>query len=278
MKVSGKTKVLGLLGFPVEHSLSPAMHNTAFEKLGLDCCYVTFLVKPEFVRDAVKSIKALNLAGVNVTVPHKEKVIPFLDEVDKEASFIGAVNTITNNNGRLKGYNTDGRGFMKSLSEAKIPVNKKNVLVIGAGGASRAIGYYLCQKASRLFLYDIDKNKAGKLIKDLNKIRGNVSLFSYQQSAISDQLNQIDVIINATPLGLKKGDPLPINTDLLEKSHVVCDLIYKNTPLLQAASRKGCKTLNGLGMLLWQGVFAFELWTGKKPPVEVMRKALLSNI
>lgn len=278
MKVSGKTKVLGLLGFPVEHSLSPAMHNTAFEKLGLDCCYVTFLVKPEFVRDAVKSIKALNLAGVNVTVPHKEKVIPFLDEVNKEASFIGAVNTIVNANGKLIGYNTDGRGFMRSLSEAKIPVNKKNVLVIGAGGASRAIGYYLCQNVSRLFLYDIDKKKAGKLIKDLNKIRGNVSLFSYEQSAMSNQLNNIDIIINATPLGLKKGDPLPIDVKLLKPKHVVCDLIYKNTPLLLKASGKGCKTLNGLGMLLWQGVFAFELWTGKKPPVDVMRNALVKNL
>ncbi|MEK7332057.1 MAG: shikimate dehydrogenase [Nitrospirota bacterium] len=267
MKISGKTKVLGLLGFPVGHSLSPAMHNTAFEKLGLDCCYVTFSVKPEFLRDAVKSIKALNLAGVNVTVPHKERVIPFLDEVDKEASFIGAVNTIVNDNGRLTGYNTDGRGFMRSLSEAKISVNKKNVLVIGAGGASRAIGYYLCRNASKLFLYDIDKKKAGKLISDLNKIRGNVSFFS-------SQLEDMDIIINATPLGLKKNDPLPVDVNLLNPKHVVCDLIYKKTPLLGKASKKGCKTLNGLGMLLWQGVFAFELWTGRRPPVEVMRKSL----
>ena len=271
MKISGKTKVLGLLGFPVGHSLSPAMHNTAFEKLGLDCCYVTFSVKPEFLRDAVKSIKALNLAGVNVTVPHKERVIPFLDEVDKEASFIGAVNTIVNDNGRHTGYNTHGRGFMRSLSEAKISVNKKNVLVIGAGGASRAIGYYLCRNASKLFLYDIDKKKAGKLISDLNKIRGNVSFFS-------SQLEDMDIIINATPLGLKKNDPLPVDVNLLNPKHVVCDLIYKKTPLLGKASKKGCKTLNGLGMLLWQGVFAFELWTGRRPPVEVMRKALTKNL
>lgn len=271
MKVSGKTKVLGLLGFPVEHSLSPAMHNTAFEKLGLDCCYVTFLVKPEFLRDAVKSISALNLAGVNVTVPHKERVISFLDEVDKEASFIGAVNTIVNDNGRLKGYNTDGRGFMRSLSEARISVSRKKVLIVGAGGASRAIGYYLCQSASRLFLYDIDKKKARKLISDLNKIRGNVSFFS-------SQLEAIDIIINATPLGLKKNDPLPIDVNLVKPKHVICDLIYKKTPLLEKASKRGCKTLNGLGMLLWQGVFAFELWTGRRPPVDVMRKALAQNL
>lgn len=274
MKINGKTKVMGLLGYPVEHSLSPAMHNTAFEKLGLDCCYVTFSVKPEFLRDAVKSIKALNLAGVNVTVPHKEKVIPFLDEVDKEASFIGAVNTIVNDNGRLTGYNTDGRGFMRSLSEARISVSRKKVLIVGAGGASRAIGYYLCQSASKLFLYDIDKKKAKKLISDLNKIRGNVSFFSSQPSALSPQLEDIDIIINATPLGLKKNDPLPVDVNLLKSKHVVCDLIYKKTPFLEKASKKGCKTLNGLGMLLWQGVFAFELWTGKKPPVDAMRKAL----
>jgi len=282
LKISGKTKVLGLFGYPVEHSLSPAMHNAAFEKLKLDCCYVTFSVKPELLKDAVSAIRSLNLAGVNVTVPHKERVIPFLDAVDKEAAFIGAVNTIVNQSasggGRLIGYNTDGRGFMKSLSESRISVNNKNILIIGAGGASRAIGYYLSQKASGLFLHDVDKKKAAKLVKDLNKLRGNVFLFSHELSAMSYQLNKIDVIINATPLGLRKGDSLPVNANLLKQRHVVCDLIYKKTPLLEIASKKGCKTMNGLGMLLWQGVFAFELWTGKKPPVDVMRKALIRNI
>lgn len=273
LKISGRTKVLGLLGWPVEHSLSPAMHNAAFKHLGLDCCYLTFPVKPEFLRDAVRAVRALNLAGVNVTMPHKENVIPLLDKIDADASFIGAVNTIVNSNGKLTGYNTDGRGFMKLLSEARISVKNKNVLIVGAGGASRAIGYYLCQSASKLFLYDIDRKKAGKLIRALKKINNNV--FS---AGNINNLDQYDVIINATPLGLKKGDPLPVNINLLKPRHVVCDLIYKNTPLLQRASRKGCKTLNGLGMLLWQGAFAFELWTGKKPPVEVMRKALLLNI
>ncbi|MBT9537631.1 MAG: shikimate dehydrogenase [Nitrospirae bacterium] len=278
MKISGKTKVLGLLGYPVEHSLSPAMHNAAFEHIGLDCCYVTFPVKPGFLKDAVRSVRALNLAGVNVTMPHKENVIPLLDKVDADASFIGAVNTIVNSNGKLIGYNTDGRGFMRSLSEAQISLNKKNVLILGAGGASRAIGFYLAKKASALFIYDIDRKKAGKLIRDLNKMRKNVFPFSFQPSAFSHQLHDIDIIINATPLGLKKGDPLPVDINLLKPRHVVCDLIYKNTPLLQRASRKGCRTLNGLGMLLWQGAFAFELWTGKKPPVEVMRKALVKNL
>lgn len=278
LKISGKTKVLGLLGYPVEHSLSPTMHNAAFEHLRLDCCYVTFPVKPGFLKDAVRSVRALNLAGVNVTMPHKENVIPLLDGVDADASFIGAVNTIVNSNGKLIGYNTDGRGFMRSLSEAQISVNRKNVLILGAGGASRAIGFYLAKKASALFIYDIDRKKAGKLIRALNKIKNNVLSFSFQPSAFSHQLDDVDIIINATPLGLKKGDPLPVDINLLKPRHIVCDLIYRNTPLLQKASRKGCKTLNGLGMLLWQGAFAFELWTGKKPPIEVMRKALVKNL
>ena len=271
--ISGKTKVLGLLGYPVEHSLSPAMHNAAFKHLGLDCCYLTFPVKPELLKDAVKAVRALNLAGVNVTMPHKENVIPLLDKVDADASFIGAVNTIVNSNGKLIGYNTDGRGFMKLLSEAHVSVNKKNVLIVGAGGASRAIGYYLCQSASKLFLYDIDRKKAGKLIRDLKKINNNV--FS---AGNINNMDKYDVIINATPLGLRKNDPVPVNVNLLKRRHVVCDLIYKKTELLDKAARKGCKTLNGLGMLLWQGVFAFELWTGRKAPVEVMRKALTKNL
>ncbi len=271
--ISGKTKVLGLLGYPVEHSLSPAMHNAAFEHIGLDCCYVTFPVKPGFLKDAVRSVRALNLAGVNVTVPHKEKVIPFIDKVDNEAAFIGAVNTIVNRGEKLIGYNTDGRGFMMLLSEARISVKNKNVLIVGAGGASRAIGFYLAKRASALFIYDIDRKKAVKLVKELRKTSSKV----FSAKGINS-LDKYDIIINATPLGLRKNDPVPVNVSLLKRGHVVCDLIYKKTKLLDMAAKKGCRTLDGLGMLLWQGAFAFELWTGKKPPIEVMRRALLRNL
>lgn len=270
MEISGRTKITGLFGYPVEHTLSPAMHNAAFKALGLDYCYVPFLIHPDYLEDAVKAIRALNLCGVNVTVPHKEKVIRFLDEVNEEASFIGAVNTIVNSGGRLTGYNTDGRGFIQSLFENGISIEGRDILIIGAGGASRAISYYLSQKTKTLYLYDIDKVKVKKLVRDLNKIRNNV-LF------IEDiaRLERFHIIINATPLGWKKEDPLPFDTALLRRGQTVCDLIYKKTRLLEEASKKRCVTLNGLGMLLWQGVFAFELWTGKKPPVEVMRKTLM---
>ncbi|MDH5202021.1 MAG: shikimate dehydrogenase [Nitrospirota bacterium] len=273
MKLSGKTKITGLFGYPVEHTLSPAMHNAAFDELGIDYCYVAFPVHPDSLKDAVRSIRALNLSGVNITIPHKEKVIPFLDKVDEEASFIGAVNTIVNSQGKLVGYNTDGRGFIQSLSESGISLEGKIVLVLGAGGASRAISYYLCQKAVELIVCDIDRGKTENLIQDLKKIRDNISSVDTIVNA-----ERYDIIINATPLGLKNEDPLPLHTSLLNPNQTVCDLIYKKTQLLQDASQKGCTTLNGLGMLLWQGAFAFELWTGKKPPVDVMRKALFSII
>jgi shikimate dehydrogenase len=270
MEINGRTKITGLFGYPVEHTLSPAMHNAAFMALGLNYCYVPFLVHPDSLANAVKGIKALNLAGVNVTIPHKEKVIPLLDEINREASFIGAVNTIVNSDGKLTGYNTDGRGFIQSLTEKNISIEGKDILIVGAGGASRAVSYYLCQKAKSLSLFDIDTEKAGNLVHDLKQISPGISHIK----DISG-IDTFNIIINATPLGLKQGDPLPVNTGLLKKEQIVCDLIYKETRLLEEASKKGCITLNGLGMLLWQGALAFELWTGKKPDAKVMRNALI---
>ena len=269
-QISGKTKITGIFGYPIEHTFSPAMHNAAFEALELDYCYVPFLVHPNQLKDAVQAIRALNFSGVNVTIPHKEKVIPFLDKIHEEAAFMGAVNTVVNSDGKLTGHNTDGRGFIQSLSDNDISIEGKNVVIIGAGGASRAISYYLSQKAETLSLYDIDKEKLEKLVQDLKKIRQNV----LQISDISG-IETYQIVINATPLGLKEKDPLPLDISLLKKDQIICDLIYKKTRLIEEASKKDCVTMNGLGMLLWQGAFAFELWTGKKPPVDVMRDALI---
>ena len=273
MRIRGTTKVMGLFGYPVEHSLSPAMHNAAFGYLNMDCCYVTFPVRPDLLGDAVRSVRALRLGGVNITVPHKEQVIPFLDAVSEEASFIGAVNTIANNDGFLKGYNTDGRGFMESLSEAGIPCERKRVLIIGAGGACRAGGYHLCPEVEHLRIFDIDEDKRERVVRDLGTLRGNVTSLS-----ALDTLSDVDILINATPLGLKDTDPPPLSTSLISGTMTVCDLIYRDTALLKAASDKGCRTLNGLGMLLHQGVLAFEIWTGVRPPVEIMRKALEATL
>jgi len=273
MNVSGKTRVAALFGYPVEHTLSPLMHNSAFKSLGLDMCYVPFRVTPEALPDAVQSIRSLNMLGVNITVPHKENVIPLLDNVNEEAAFIGAVNTITNTDGILTGYNTDGRGFMRSLSEKSVSIEGKNILIIGSGGASRAISYYLSKTSSTLSLFDIDRSKAEKLASDLQAIRDNVFLADSIESS-----GHPDIIINATPLGLKRDDPLPVNPGFITSGMVICDLVYRKTKLLKEAEQKGAKTLDGSGMLLWQGVLAFELWTGVEPPVDVMRDVLMSRI
>lgn len=272
MHINAKTMITCLIGYPVEHSLSPDMHNASFEALGLNYCYIALPVHPDSLPSSIEGLRALNFRGANVTVPHKEKVISLLDEVDEEAKFIGAVNTIVNNSGILKGYNTDGRGFMKSLDENGIEVNGKDIFLVGAGGAARAIGYYLCKRASNLYISDIDKNKASSLSMDLRKI--NSSVFFTEEK---DKLHTADIIINATPLGLKPDDPLPFETDRVFSSQVIIDLIYKNTPVLKRAAGAGCKTLNGLGMLLWQGVLAFQLWTGISPPVEIMRNTLIQG-
>jgi shikimate dehydrogenase len=273
MKITGKTRITGLYGYPVEHTLSPSMHNAAFEHLGIDYCYLPFSVHPDSLKNAVEAIRALNLAGVNITIPHKESVISYLDHVNEEALFIGAVNTIVNQERELTGYNTDGRGFMRSLLENNIIADNKKVLIVGAGGASRAIGYYLSEKADKMYLFDIDKIKLEKLASDLSGIRGNIHVLKD-----TVDLSSFDLLINATPLGLKATDPVPLDVSLLSPHQTVCDLIYKKTPLLSLAAQKGCKTIDGLGMLLWQGVLAFELWTGASPPVEIMKTALINGI
>lgn len=273
MPIDARTQVTGLFGYPVEHSLSPAMHNAAFEALGLNFCYLAFSVPPASLEGAIQCVRVLGFRGVNVTVPHKERVLPLLDEVDDEAAFIGAVNTVVNDGGRLRGYNTDGRGFMKSLEDKGIRADGKEIFVVGAGGASRAICYYLAQVADKMHLCDIDRQKASDLIRDLKRF--NDSIFFTEEKV---KLTTCDMVINATPLGLNMDDRLPFETDGLFPGQIVVDLIYRDTPLLSRAREKGCLTVSGLGMLLWQGALAFELWTGKSAPVEIMRDALTKGM
>ncbi len=274
MQITGKTKVTGIFGYPVEHTLSPLMHNAAFNALKIGFCYLPFLVHPENLDSAINAIRALNIVGVNITIPHKEKVMSFLDEIDEEALFIGAVNTILNRERKLIGYNTDGRGFMKALEENKIEVKNKKVLIIGAGGAARAVGYYICKNATSLAIFSRTRQKSDKLADDFKKI-SNCKI--YVEDSIKET-GTFDIIINSTPLGLKDNDPLPIKTENLSNQQAICDLIYKETPLIKEARKRGCKTLNGIGMLLWQGALAFKIWTSKEPPVDVMRKAIETAI
>ncbi len=264
--------LVGIFGHPVEHTFSPAMHNAAFDRLGLNWCYLPFHVLPERLGEAVEAIRALGLRGVNVTVPHKESVIRYLDRVDDEAARIGAVNTVVNEEGMLVGYNTDGKGFVRSLEETGVIIAGKKIIVLGAGGAARAVCFSLLSAGvSDLLIVNRTLERAKQLAGDINAVSK-----AAKATGSLNSTSGYDILINTTSLGLHNGDPMPIEDSLLSSSLFVCDLIYNptRTHLICLAEKRGCKTINGLGMLLWQGVLAFNLWTGIMPPVEVMSDAL----
>jgi shikimate dehydrogenase len=276
MKISGHTKVIAIFGDPIEHTLSPAMHNAAFAALGMNCVYVPFHVRPNGLKDAVAGLRAMGFAGANITVPHKERVMGLLDEVDDEAMLLGAVNTIVNRDGVLKGYNTDGRGFVKSLKEdAKFAPEEKKVFICGAGGAARGIAFALVNSgAGPIFLYDVDGLKRDKLVQDLNSAFNKDAARAVPMD--QDFILSCELIVNATPLGMREGDPLPIPPGAFCKGQFFYDIVYNppKTAAMSAAEKAGARISNGLGMLLYQGVIAFEHWLGVLPPVEVMREAL----
>ncbi|HMK44563.1 MAG TPA: shikimate dehydrogenase [Dissulfurispiraceae bacterium] len=276
-EIGATTRIAALFGHPVAHSKSPRMHNAAFREFGMDCRYVAFDVDPGQLAAAVAAVRALGLLGVNLTIPHKEAVLSMLDEVDAEVQFIGAVNTIVNRQGRLIGYNTDGRGFMRSLKEAGVDVAGKRVLILGAGGAARAVAAYIVREAASVVVANRTRGRAGQLVGDLNQIRSIVTTAELSEAGQEAFLKDIHLVINATSLGLKESDPLPLDVDALTADQVVCDLIYHPTAFLQKAAARGARVLDGSGMLLWQGVLAFELWTGRDAPVNVMRRALLDG-
>jgi shikimate dehydrogenase len=278
--ISGTTRLYGIFGYPVGHTFSPGMHNAAFKRLGMDACYVPFAVSPESLGDAARAVLPLGLRGLNITVPHKEKVIAYLDDLSEEVRLIGAVNTIEVRDGRLIGHNTDGRGFLRALqADAGFRPKGKSILFIGSGGAARAVGFSLALSgAKKIAFRDVDATKADALAKDI-RLKTGVDACTAGENLIAAAA-EADCLINATPLGLKKGDPLPLPGDAVLKKHLVCDLVYNphETTFLKAAKARGARRFHGLGMLLYQGVIAFEIWTGKKAPVAVMKKALTRQI
>jgi len=281
VKIKGTTKICGLFGCPVEHSFSPAMHNAAFSSLGLDYVYVPFSVPPAELAQAVRAVRALNLAGVNVTVPHKEKVIPFLDELTPEAESTGAVNTIVNVKGKLVGYNTDGAGLLKALEiEAGFLPAGKNALVLGAGGAARAVSAALALAGAReIKIAGRTYGKAAQLAREIaGRTPAKAEAVPWSEQKLGEEIESVHLIVQATPVGMYPGeDQCPLFPfERLGGDHLVCDLIYNppRTIFLERALAAGARVMNGLGMLLYQGVLAFALWTGKNAPVEIMRRAL----
>lgn len=279
MRITGETKILGIFGYPVKHSLSPLMQNAAIEALGLNYIYIPFEVPPEMLKEAVNGIRALQITGVNITVPHKEAVIPFLDEVTEEAAIIGSANTIENCNGRLIGHNTDSMGYIRSLREdAEFEPKGKNILIIGAGGAARGIIAGLSMEgASEIKIANRTVEKGERLAQEFQDKFERTRFTASSLSALQDPriLSSVDLIVNTTSMGLEGKMP-EIVYSLTPAHTLISDIVYKPliTPFLKMAQDAGRRTLGGLGMLIYQGAISFEIWTSQKAPVEVMKKAL----
>ncbi|MBA7509720.1 Shikimate dehydrogenase (NADP(+)) [subsurface metagenome] len=283
MKPSGSTKIVRLIGYPVEHSKSPLMHNAAFQSLGLDFVYLLFSVKPSHLKEAIMGLKASNVVGANVTIPYKEEVMKYLDEITPEAKFIGAVNTIHNREGKLIGYNTDGQGFITSLlTDGKVKLEGQKVFLIGAGGAGKAVAVKLAERGvERLVITDKIVKRTETLV---GKLRENIpdcpvyALFPDDKEFAKTLLGST-LLVNATSMGMKKGDPCVVDPGYLHKDLFIYDVVYnRETPLIEAAKKRGLKALGGIGMLIHQGAASFEIWTGQKAPIEVMRNKILEEL
>jgi shikimate dehydrogenase len=277
---STRTKLVALLGTPLGHTLSPAMHNRLFAKLDMDYLYLPVEVSTENLDTVFAGLTRMNVAGFNVTIPHKIRIMNLLDEIDPLAEVIGAVNTICLQKGRTRGYNTDGQGFLAYL-EKKLTTSIKNkkVFILGSGGAGRGIALTLASRgASKIFLCNRTATKAADLADEINaKIKTCAEAVPNLAEEIKTPLATCDILVNTTSAGMYPNDTaIPIDKELLYKDLVVVDIVYKPlvTPLLAAAQHLGCPTVDGLGMLVYQGALAFKLWTGIEPIVEEMFAAV----
>lgn len=283
--LDGTTRVAGVIGWPVRHSLSPPMQNAALAALGLNWVYVPFAVAPERVRDGMAAIRALDLVGLNVTIPHKAAVLPYMDELSDEARALGGVNTVVHHDGRLIGHSTDGAGFLRSLREIGEDVGGREVCLIGAGGSARAVALAVCRAgASGLTVVNRTLAKAQCLAAQMSGLCPGVKVAAVGLATPQAEaaVSNARVVIDSTAVGMyphHETEPV-VPGQWLHSEQVVCDLTYnpRDTVLLQAARRQNAGTLDGTGMLVHQGALALELWTGEKAPVEVMRAALLASL
>jgi len=284
MPITGATRLCFILGRPVAHTLSPTMHNAAFAALALPYVYLPWPVRPEGLGAAAAAFRAMeNFAGANVTVPHKEAVRVHLDALSPEAEGIGAVNTVIPRDGRLLGHNTDGVGFVASLREGGTDPRGARVLLLGAGGGAKGVAYALAAEgAAAITVANRSPERAEALVGTLSSRFPGCQFLALplQAPGVAEAVKSADVLINATAVGLARGEALPLDLGGLRPTTLVCDLIYRppETLLLEAARGKGCRVLNGLGMLLHQGAAAFRLFTGVDPPLDAMRAALLLGL
>lgn len=286
--ISGKTKLTGFFAKPASHSLSPLMHNLAFSHWGIDAVYLAFEVDQTNLRQAVESIRTFDMLGVNVSMPNKTAVLAYLDQLSPEAELIGAVNTIVHQEQRLIGYNTDGMGFVRSVNETGHPIKNQKIVVLGAGGAAKAIVVQMALEGAQEITIYKRLNATFLPLKEYfvkvsEKTGCPIRLHDYaDESQLALDLSQANLLINATDIGMgSKKDQLPIaDVKLLHSQLAVFDLIYSpsETRLIQEAKKMGIKAYNGLGMLIHQGAIAFELWTHREMPVQNIREQLEQEV
>lgn len=282
MDIGTHTQFCGVIGNPVEHSLSPAIHNAAFQALGINCVYLAW--KVELIGDALRGLRALgNFRGASVTIPHKVSAVPFLDEIEPTARQIGAINTIVEEQGRLIGYNTDATGALRALREGGVILTGRRIIVLGSGGAARAIAFALAaeSKVDKLILLGVDDKERTALASDLrSKTTLTVEDYFLDEVTLGRTVRDAQVLIHSTPVGMSpRADATCVQATLLHPDLAVMDIVYnpRETRLLKEAKRAGCKTIPGLEMFLNQAVTQFELWTKQPAPVEVMRTVLESH-
>lgn len=279
-----RTRLAVLFGHPLGHTLSPAMHNRAFQFLGLDWFYLPVEVKPENLEKVFKGLCLMNVGGFNVTIPHKVAIKELLDELDPLAATIGAVNTIAVKDGRTIGYNTDGYGFIESLKQSSgIEIAGQSVFIFGAGGAARAIGMSLAHsKVGKIFLTNRTIDKAEALAMQINSAFSPcVEVIDPESPDFTRALRASNILVNSTSIGMSPHtEQSPIAGDLLHKDQIVADIVYNplSTRLLRDAEKAGCKTVPGPGMLIHQGAAAFSIWTGKEAPVKEMSEIIYNHL
>lgn len=282
MHISGATAVYGIVGDPVAHSLSPSMQNAAFEAVGLDCVYVPFLLTRGAADVAAVAVRRMGLCGLNVTVPHKVDIIPFLDSLDPSAQRVGAVNTVVKEEGKLRGYNTDAPGFARSLDSFGVDVKCKEVLVLGAGGAARAVVSSLLELGARVVVLNRDVARAQRLARDVAaEMDCGIACGTISDSCLEEHMPGCALLVNTTSVGMYPNcQESPCPPRFFHRDLTVCDIVYNptDTLLLSEARKCGARVITGDEMLVQQGALAFELWMGITAPVEIMRSKVREEL
>ena len=283
-RISGYTQLIGIIANPIRHSISPKMHNAAFEKLGLDYAYLAFEIDSFQLKDTVYGLKAMGARGFNVSMPYKTAIIDYLDELSPAAKLCQAVNTVVNENGKLIGHMTDGSGLIQSLKDAGYDIKGKKVTVVGCGGAGKAIQIQAAlDGVAELAIFNRSRDKGLEIVNLINE-QTNCQATFYELSdeeVLKEQLLDSYLLINATNIGMAdlEGESFIKNPSTLHEQLIVCDIIYnpRKTKLLQQAEEVGCEIINGVGMIIYQGAEAFKLWTGEEMPIDYVKEVLNLN-